>query len=124
MIASVLEQASTAFEVIGVAVIIAGSIFATISCLMQWRQLGSTGARYRSYRNDLGRAILLGLEFLVAGDIIGTIAAPPTFESLALLAFVIVIRTFLSFALETEIHGQWPWRRREAEPQSTGPDED
>jgi uncharacterized membrane protein len=64
------------------------------------------------YRANLGRGILLGLELLVGADIIGTITAPLTFTSVGLLAMIVVIRTFLSFSLETEIEGCWPWQRR------------
>ncbi len=67
---------------------------------------------YECFRADLGRGILLGLEFLVAADIIGTVAVTPTFESLGVLAAIVLIRTFLSFSLEVEIEGRWPWRRR------------
>jgi uncharacterized membrane protein len=70
-------------------------------------------AAYRQYRGDLGRAILLGLEFLVAADIIGTVAVDPTFRSLGVLGLIVLIRTFLSFALEVEIQGRWPWQGRE-----------
>ena len=64
----------------------------------------------------LGRAILLGLEFLVAGDIINTVAVDPTFRSVGVLAGIVVIRTFLSFSLEIEIQGRFPWARSQAEP--------
>ena len=63
-------------------------------------------------RSDLGRAILLGLEFLVAADIINTVAIEPTLESIAVLAAIVLVRTFLSFALEAEIEGHWPWQRQ------------
>jgi uncharacterized membrane protein len=53
---------------------------------------------------------LLGLEFLVAGDIIGTVAVEPTFKSLGVLGLIVIIRTFLSFSLEVEINGRWPWQ--------------
>lgn len=66
-----------------------------------------------TYRANLGRGILLGLEFLVGADIISTITAPLTLETVGLLGLVILIRTFLSFSLETEIEGCWPWRRSE-----------
>ena len=66
---------------------------------------------YPRYRSDIGRGILLGLELLVGADIISTIAAPLTFESVGLLAVIVAIRTFLSFSLETEIDGCWPWQR-------------
>jgi uncharacterized membrane protein len=67
---------------------------------------------YEKYRGSLGRAILLGLEFLVAGDIIGTVAVEPTFRSLGVLSLIVLIRTFLSFSLEVEISGHWPWQGR------------
>ena len=66
---------------------------------------------YPGYRSDIGRGILLGLELLVGADIISTITAPLTFESVGLLAAIVAIRTFLSFSLETEIEGCWPWQR-------------
>ena len=66
-------------------------------------------------RSSLGRAILLGLEFLVAADIINTVAVQPTLGSVAVLAGIVAIRTFLSFSLETEIEGRWPWQRGNAQ---------
>jgi len=66
---------------------------------------------YRRFRQDLGRGILLGLEFLVAGDIIRTVAVEPTLESVAVLGAVVLIRSFLSLALEVELQGTFPWRR-------------
>ena len=67
---------------------------------------------YEGLRANLARGILLGLEFLVAADIIGTVALTPTFESLGVLAGIVLIRTFLSFSLEVEIEGRWPWQRK------------
>ena len=67
--------------------------------------------RYRTYRQDLGRAILLGLEFLIAGDIIRTVGVAPTLENVFILALIVVIRTFLSMALQLEVEGRWPWQR-------------
>jgi uncharacterized membrane protein len=66
---------------------------------------------YRSYRQLLGRSILLGLELLVAADIIRTVAVTPTLQSVAVLAVIVLIRTFLSFSLELEITGRWPWQK-------------
>ena len=66
---------------------------------------------YQQYRRLLGRSILLGLEFLVAGDIIRTVAIDPTFASVGVLAIIVIIRTFLSFSLELEITGRWPWQK-------------
>lgn len=69
--------------------------------------------RYREYRRGIGRAILLGLEFLVAADIIRTVAVSPTFHSVGVLAIIVLIRTFLSMALEVELESRWPWQRRQ-----------
>jgi hypothetical protein len=79
------------------------------------RRRGRFDARYRELRANLGRAILLGLEFLVAADIIGTVAIEPSFRSLGVLALIVAIRTFLSFSLELEISGRWPWQHADAE---------
>jgi uncharacterized membrane protein len=66
---------------------------------------------YRRFRQDVGRAILLGLELLVAADIIRTVAIRPTLESVGVLAGIVLVRTFLSFSLDVELTGVWPWRR-------------
>ena len=66
---------------------------------------------YHGLRADLGRAILLGLEFLVIADIIGTVAVEPTLYNLGVLAVIVAIRTLLSFALELEVTGRWPWQK-------------
>ena len=108
-----------AIEVIGVAIMIIGGIGATI--IYGRRMLARKWDNaYHAYRSSLGRAILLGLEFLVAGDIIGTVAIEPTYETLGVLAAIVGIRTFLSFSLEAEIDGHWPWQRSNFEnPQKT-----
>jgi uncharacterized membrane protein len=97
-------------ELGGVVVIVAGLVLATTLYVRQGLA-GGWGPAYDRYRSNLGRGILLGLELLVAADIIATITAPLTLESVGLLAGIVLIRTFLSFALETEIEGCWPWRR-------------
>lgn len=71
-------------------------------------------AGIREYRQSLGRAILLGLEFLVAGDIIRTVVVTPTVTNVAVLALIVLVRTFLSMALELELEGRWPWQRAAA----------
>lgn len=106
------EVVTRAVEVIGVALILCGAIAATVRFVLAWRTARFDDT-YRGYRRDLGRAILLGLEFLVAGDIISTVAVDPTFRSVGVLAGIVAIRTFLSFSLEVEIDGRWPWRRGE-----------
>ena len=98
-------------EVAGIAVLVAGGILATLAFLGRILRRREFTDAYHAYRADLGRAILLGLEFLVAADIIGTVAIEPTFRSLGVLALIVVIRTFLSFTLELEVSGRWPWQR-------------
>lgn len=105
----VVEGVGTVLDGIGVAVIVLGVVLATARCVASRGQSGSTV--YSAYRRRLGRAILLGLEFLVAADIIRTVAIEPTLEGVAILAGIVAIRTFLSFALELEISGHWPWQQ-------------
>jgi uncharacterized membrane protein len=97
---------------VGIAIIVLGAAAATLHFLWQAAR-GELAAAYHEYRANLGRAILLGLEFLVAADIIGTVAVDPTLRNLAVLGGIVVIRTFLSFALQVEIEGRLPWRRNE-----------
>ena len=108
----VLHGTATIIEVIGVGVIIAGAIAAATSFVRSGGAQG-WGTAYQQFRANFGRAILLGLEFLVAADIIGTVAITPSFQSLGILGLIIAIRTLLSFSLEVEIEGRWPWRRHE-----------
>jgi uncharacterized membrane protein len=105
-------------ELIGVAIILVGVALASITYLRDGFSGRDWKRAYERYRSNLGRGILLGLELLVGADIISTITAPLTFTSVGLLAGIVVIRTFLSFSLETEIEGCWPWRRalRDAAP--------
>ena len=100
-----------AIEVAGIAVVVTGGVLATLTFLGRITRGRAFTEAYHGYRADLGRAILLGLEFLVAADIIGTVAIEPTFRSLGVLALIVAIRTFLSFALELEVSGRWPWQR-------------
>lgn len=73
------------------------------------------GDRYRRLRQDIGLSILLGLELLIAGDIIRTVAVTPTLDGVLVLGLIVLIRTFLSMALQVELEGRWPWQaRREA----------
>jgi len=104
-----IEVVGFGFEALGVIVIALGSLVAIGRFFAQG--LANLPARYRPLRQELGGAIVLGLEFLVAGDIIRTVATSPTFEDLGTLAIIIVLRTFLSFSLELEITGRFPWQR-------------
>jgi uncharacterized membrane protein len=112
LIAPVLEPLASLLEFFGVVVIVIGVILATAGYV---RDVASRGgeAAYPRYRANLGRGILLGLEILIGADIIATIISPLTWESVGLLGLIVLIRTFLSFSLEAEIDGQWPWRRQE-----------
>ena len=76
---------------------------------------------YRIVRTVFGRSILLGLEFLVAADIIRTVAVQPSLQNVAVLGLIVLIRTFLSFSLEVEIDGRWPWRRAGLERAASSP---
>jgi uncharacterized membrane protein len=71
---------------------------------------------YTTARRNVGRSVLLGLEVLVAGDIIRTVAVDPSFTSVGVLAVIVLVRTFLSFTIELEISGRWPWQQRGADP--------
>ena len=116
-IIGLLEHVATAIEALGVLVIVLGGLAAVFTFLRERESRDGWVGGYERLRANLGRAILLGLEFLVAADIIGTVAIAPSFETLGVLALIVLIRTFLSFALETEIEGRWPWRRSSADAQ-------
>jgi len=96
-------------EVAGVVVIIFGCIFGTIKFLKSCNQLPLVET-YTEFRRNLGRSILLGLEFLIAGDIIRTVIVAATLENVLVLALIILIRTFLGITLHLEVEGRWPWQ--------------
>jgi uncharacterized membrane protein len=106
-----IEVLAKLLEIAGVAIILLGVLLATLRFVQGGLASHDWRLTYERYRANLGRGILLGLELLVGADIIGTITAPLTFESVGLLAIIVMIRTFLSFSLETEIEGCWPWQR-------------
>lgn len=103
-----VEYAGTIIDGTGVLIVIAGTVIASWNFLRQGK--GNWRNAYHDYRQDLGRAILLGLEFLVAGDIVRTVAVEPTMERVLVLGLVVLIRTFLSTSLELELNGKWPWQ--------------
>lgn len=114
-ISELIEGIGLAVDLAAVALMVGGVALATIRAAARLRRRTATVRVYREYRQWLGRSILLGLELLIAGDIIRTVAITPTFESLGVLAVIVLIRTFLSFTLEVELTGRWPWsgRRRQ-----------
>ena len=111
-LAPVVHGVAKGVEAVGVLVVVGGAALATVVFLREWVGERVFADVYRSYRERLGQAILLGLEFLVAADIIGTVAVDPTIRNVGILGAIVVIRTFLSFALEVEIEGHWPWQSR------------
>jgi len=105
-----LHWISLVIEATGVAVIVLGAVVAIAVFLLRLARGGEWSGTYHAFRTSLARAILLGLEFLVAADIIGTVAVEATLENLFVLGLIVLIRTFLSFSLEVEINGRWPWQ--------------
>ena len=107
----VIEKTGMAIDAAGAAVIVTGAAIAFVIAAV--RRSRRESEVYRRFRQQLGQTILLGLELLVAGDIVRTVAASPSLTSVAILAAIVLIRTFLSFSLEVEITGRWPWQKRE-----------
>ena len=108
----IISLAGYAIEAFGVVVVVLGSGVATAVFLRTFRRL-SAGVAYRTYRQQLGRSIILGLEFLIAGDIIRTVVVADTLENVAVLGVIILIRSFLSVTLHLEVEGRWPWQPEE-----------
>ncbi len=105
----IMDLVGTSVDGIGVFVIIGGATVATARLVLH--RAHDTGNYYSLYRQDVGRAILLGLEFLIAGDIIRTVVVAPTMQNVLVLGLIVLIRTFLSLSLQLEIEGKLPWRR-------------
>lgn len=105
----IIETVGEYVDAAGVLAIIVGVVVATASAVRGL--LRRQPKVYRTYRRSLGRSILLGLELLVAADIIRTVAITPTLDSVAVLGVIVLIRTFLSWSLELEITGRWPWQK-------------
>ena len=111
-----IEYAGLALELAGMAVIVSGAVYAAIQAARRWFGSVDRYTIFSQFRVRLGRGILLGLEFLVAGDIINPVAIEPTYESVGVLAIIVLIRTFLSFTLEVEMTGRWPWQGEPGRP--------
>jgi uncharacterized membrane protein len=108
----VMETTVKAIEVTGVAILIIGGLVASAAALL--RMARHQPGAYDLLRKLLGRVILLGLEVLILGDIVRTVAVEATFQAVAVLALLVIVRIVLSFAIEVEIGGAWPWRRSAA----------
>lgn len=115
-----IETVGKVVDAAGVAAIVVGAAIATVLAVAALLRKVDGNAVYRDYRRSLGRSILLGLELLVAADIIRTVAVTPTFRSVGVLGLIVLIRTFLSFSLELEITGRWPWQKAPRD-EVTGP---
>lgn len=113
------EWAALCIEVLGAGIIVAGVVQlviarGTLRYVFQKHQPGD----YENYKHQLGKTLLLGLELLVAGDVVRTVALEPTLNNVAVLGLLVVIRTFLSWSLFVEIEGRWPWQSKASEPVS------
>ena len=104
-----VEYVALGVELAGVVIMVVGILFAAWRYFFDRHEHGSS---YRTFRHDLGKAILLGLEILVAGDIIATVSMNPTLQQVYILGLIVLIRTFLSFSLEVELQGRWPWQKK------------
>lgn len=113
IIRTVIEWAALGIEILGAAVIVAGVLRVAIThgTVRYLFQLDKPGA-YESYKHQMGRSLLLGLEFLVAGDVVRTVALEPTMNNVAVLGLLVLIRTFLGWSLAVEIDRRWPWQGR------------
>ena len=107
-----VELVGRVVDVVGIAITALGGAAALLAYLARLARRADGDEAYRRCRRGLGRAILLGLEFLVAGDIIRTVAVSPPFASVGVLAIIVLIRTFLSATLTVEIEDRWPWEPR------------
>jgi uncharacterized membrane protein len=105
-----LVHVARVFDAIGVAVLVVGLIWSVVVASMTWRAAGGRSG-YQALRKTFGGVLLLGLEILVAADLITTVAVSPTLRNVGVLGLIVLIRTFLSVSLEVEIDGELPWRR-------------
>lgn len=112
-IAPVATWLAVILETLGVATIAVFALYALFKAAVRMLQKGEADAVFQELRQRLGRGILLGLEFLIAADIIYTVAIELTFETVGVLAIIVIIRTFLSLTLEVEMYGSWPWQDKQ-----------
>lgn len=106
-----------AIELIGVAIIAVGAFVTLALFLFHLARREETERAIGEFRSSLGRTILVGLEFLVAADIINTVVIELNLENVLSLGVIVIIRTLLSFSLEAEIEGRWPWQRKSSRPE-------
>ena len=108
-----IEIASLVIEALAVAIIV-GSVFYSSTRFFYYlaTKKRPSDENYTHYKHSLGKSLLLGLEILVAADVVRTVALEPTFENIAALGLLVVVRTFLSWSLVVEIEGRWPWQHK------------
>ena len=109
--ATVMDHVAQGFEALGAAVLVVGIVWSFVLAVVAWRRSGQPSAGYVALRAAFGGTLLLGLEVLVAADLVRTVAVAPTLENVLVLGLIVLIRTVLSFSLETEIEGVVPWKR-------------
>lgn len=112
LISPLAQWAAALLELIGIGLITLTAFYALIPALVRRLRNASAEENFHTIRQKLGRGILLGLEFLVAADIIHTVAVDLTFATVGVLAIIVLIRTFLSFTLNLELTGRWPWQEK------------
>jgi len=113
----IMDIVGTAVDGVGVLIVVGGALFATVRLVPRLRdRVDGAGNYYVFYRQDVGRAILLGLEFLIAGDLIRTVVVAPTMQNVVVLGLIVLIRTFRSLSLQVEIEGRLPWQRDTSRP--------
>lgn len=106
----VIEDIGLIIDGLGVLIIVSGALMAFIIYVWKIALRAGHHVSYQLARYRLARSIIFGLEILIAGDIIRTVALTPTFENIGVLALIVLVRTFLAFTLEMEIEGKWPWQ--------------
>ncbi len=106
-----MEHIARTFEVVGAIVLVLGFVWTAFLGISVWRRTRDGHSAYNTLRRSIGAVLLLGLEVLVAADLVQTVAVEPTLESVTVLGIIVLIRTVLSFSLEIEIEGMPPWRR-------------
>lgn len=111
-----IARATTEFlEIVGLAVIAVGTAASCLMVLARAARRRDTSEIYGDLRQGIGRTVLVGLEFLIAADIVRTVAVTLTLQSVAFLGLIVLIRSFLSFSLEVELQGRWPWQAHQAD---------
>jgi uncharacterized membrane protein len=113
VVRAAIEWAALGIEMLGALVIVVGVLRVTITRgTVRFLLKVDEPAAFDSYKHQIGRSLLLGLEFLVAGDVVRTVALEPTLVNVAVLGLLVLVRTFLAWTLSVEIEGRWPWQPR------------